>query len=206
MIRIDSQYSEVEKARRKDGAIKFFSNKQKKNREWQVLGALQRQLLASSLDAPVFAVEQESPDFSTYTEDKTFLSFVEVVEVIRPNYRRNHFFKERARPDAPVFFDVDPPLSDLWTPLREGISKKALKGYQRPISLAVYYDIPRSCFPDWSKPFDEYLLDEHKLKPFADLASFDRVFVLYCDQRGLVELHPTPTAIVRDNPFGDSEW
>jgi len=188
-------------------AVDFFSNEHKKDREWQVLGAVRRLLVAGGRgqDAPVFAEANEPPDFVAYisnaaNEEKRRV-YVEVVDVLKPGYKRDEFHKDDAKPNAPERYEVDPPLANPWEPLRQEIKKKALKHYERPILLIVYHTLPRCCFKARHGPFHSQILDEHRREPFVGVEAFDRALILNCDMQSLVELHPHPETIVPDIPF-----
>jgi hypothetical protein len=198
MINIQEKSSQVEALRSEIGAVKFFSNKFKKLREWQVLCATESLLRQAGEYAPRFAAESESPDFILYGHGSE-LSYAEVVEAIRPDYLRNKFHKEDAQLETPRFYDVDPPLTDPWSTLRCEISKKA----PAATTLIAYYDLPRSTFRAWDVPFNELLLGEHATRPFQGVGSFERVLVLNCDMKSLIELAPQARTIVPDNPFGE---
>lgn len=146
----------------------------------------------------MFASKSEAPDFMTYSSDETPLGGVEIVEILRPDYRRHEFYKKRALPDAPAFFQPDGPLQDPWSPLRTQISKKAEKPYPGEVALLVYYDIGRFSLSDRDTPFHDQLLGEHERVPFAGIKDFKEVFVLFSDMACLVQLYPDARTIVPD--------
>ncbi len=182
----------------KVGGVAFFSSAHKDDREWQVLGATCKLMTRTSGISPAFAMKSEAPDFMIYSSEKTRLGGVEIVEVLRPGYRRHDFYKERALPDAPEFFEPDGPLDDPWSPLRTQIGKKVEKCYPEKVTLLVYYDIGRLSLSDWGTPFHDQLLREHERTPFAGIDAFKEVLVLFSDMECLVQLYPTAHTIVPD--------
>lgn len=198
MVEIKARYDQVENARQKVGGLAFFSGKYKKDREWHVLGAIQQLLIRAGINAPTHAQEHESPDFYTFFPDGERWASIEVVEVLRPDYKRQDSYKRAALPDSPVFQSVPPRLEQPWQPLREQIISKASKNYPNGTCLFVYYDIGRFSFNDWTTPFNDLLLTEHARAPFIGIDTFQRVLVLSSDMKSLVELYPTPTTIVPD--------
>jgi hypothetical protein len=195
---IETEYNRVRQTNRQIGGVAFFSSVHKKSREWHVLGAVQQLLLRVGLDAPTSATESEAPDFHTYCADGRAWAPIEIVEVLRPDYKRHSSYKDAARPDAPPFYELPPPLEIPWEPLRNQIRDKARKGYPKGTCLVVYHDIGRMSFPDWNTPFHEQLLAEHAASPFVGVHSFTRVLVLTSDMDCLVQLHPTANTIVPD--------
>lgn len=198
MIDIETEYKQIRQAKQQLDGVEFFSGVHKKSREWWVLGAFQQLLIMAGLDAPTTAVEGEAPDFHTYCADGRAWAPIEIVEVLRPDYRRHAFYKQAKWPDAPKFRDVPPPLKHPWQPLRDQVNSKAQKNYPAGTCLVVYYDIGRFSFPDWN-PFHDQLLAEHAKIPFAGLDSFARVLILNSDMKCLVQLHPTAATIVPDS-------
>jgi hypothetical protein len=188
MTNIQEQFSEIEATKLQIGAVAFFSDKYKKTREWQVLGAVQSLLLAAGEQAPVYADESESPDFITFNAAGEPWFNAEIVEILLPGYRRHLFHKKDAKLKPQRSYDIEPPMADPWSPLRETIKRKAEKRYGRAIALLVYYDIGRFAFRDWTRPFNEQLLAAHAAEPFVGVGKFDRVLILNCDMRSLVEL------------------
>lgn len=195
---IEREYHRVAALLRRSDPVEFFSSAHKKSREWYVLGAVQQLLFRAGLDAPTFADESETPDFYTYRANGCSWSPIEIVEVLRPDYRRHASFKDAAQPDAPEYSECPPPLDLPWEPMRKQISDKARKGYPIETSLVVYHDIGRMSFPDWNTKFHEQLLAEHEATPFAGVELFSRVYVLSSDMTCLIQLHPTAETIIPD--------
>jgi len=190
MIEIAAQFNYIESTKFEIGGPAFFSREHKKTREWQVLGALQKLLIQGNTDFPVYAQEQEEPDFLTFSDDSNIWSPVEIVEVLRPDYERQKFHKEDAAREKPYFFEPPDPLDYPFEPLRQVISKKASKAYARDTSLVIYYDIGKMSFNEWDIPFQERLFREHESQAFNDVSVFKRVLIMSSDFECLVEMHP----------------
>lgn len=195
---IKAEYNKICCAMEQVEGLAFFSRDYKKIREWHVLGAVQNLLLRAGLDAPAFAEASETPDFDTYLPDGSRWGPLEVVEILRPDYKRQDFYTLDASPDAPKFHWAPPPLSQPWQPLREQIQRKANKNYPEDTGLIAYYDIGRFSFDDRHTPFDQQLLAENSKSPFVGADAFSRVFILSSDMGCLVQLHPQPLTIVPD--------
>ena len=144
---IETEYNRVRQTNHQIGGVAFFSSEHKKSREWHVLGAVQQLLLQAGLDAPTSADESETPDFHTYDSDGRAWASIEIVEVLRPDYKRHSSYKAAARPNAPAFYELPPPLEFPWEPMRKQIRDKARKNYPTGICLVVYHDIGRMSFP-----------------------------------------------------------
>lgn len=195
---IKTKYKRIRQAVKQLDGVEFFSSEHKKTREWYILGAVCQQLLTAGLDAPTTAVEGEAPDFFTYRADGSEWAPIEIVEALRPDYRRHAFFKQDALPDAPMVHDMSRPLKHPWESLRNQVKSKARKNYPAGTCLVVYFNIGRRFFPDCSTPFHDRLLAEHAKLPFDGLGSFGRVLIMNVDMKSLVQLHPTAATIVPD--------
>lgn len=197
MREIKAEYDRIEQAKSQIGGLALRSRKHKKTREWHVLGAVRQLLVRASSDAPTFAQEDEHPDFHTYLPDGRPWAPIEVVEVLRSDYKLQAFCRRRRDElaGAPKFYDVPPSLERPWQPLREQIHRKAIKNYSNDTCLVTYYDIGRMSFDDWYTPFQEQLLTEHAKKPFTGLNAFGQVLVLSWDMQCLVQLHPDPVTL-----------
>lgn len=198
MLEIEVEFNRVASSIRQIGGVAFFSSTHKKSREWHVLGAVRKLLLQADLDAPSFADEGEAPDFHTFVANGRVWAPIEIVEVLRPDYKRHASYKAAAKPDAPPFYVLPPPLEAPWEPMRKQIGDKARKGYSAETCLVVYHNIGRMSFPDLDRPFHEQLLAEHASTPFAGVRSFSRVLVLTSDMKCLVQLHPEAETIAPD--------
>ena len=199
-MHIETEYKRISQATDQVTSVSFFSSEHKKTREWHILGAVRQLLHTAGHDAPTTAAEGEAPDFHTYCADGHAWAPVEIVEVLMPGRRRHAFFKQASLPDAPMFHDMPPPLKHPWEPLRNQIKSKARKNYPAGTCLVVYHNIGRMSFPVWSSPFHDQLLAEHAKLPFDGLVSFSRVLILNSDMQCLVQLHPTATTIIPDEP------
>ena len=198
LLNIAQRFKRSKAVQRKVGGVAFFSGAHKDDREWQVLGAACKLITKANGIAPACAKKSEAPDFVVYSSAKTRLGGVEIVEVLRPDYRRHDFYKERALPDAPEFFQPDGPLDNPWSPLRTQIGKKVEKCYPEKVTLLIYYDIGRFSFADRGTPFHDQLLGEHERAPFAGIEAFKEVLVLFSDMECLVQLYPVARTIVPD--------
>ncbi len=197
-VKIKSAYWRMKSIRSQITSVSFFSDKHKKTREWLVLGAVQELLLKGGADAPVLAQEHEAPDFRTFNDDGSPWADIEIVEVLRPGYRRHKFYKTTGSLGAVPYEKTQPLLPDPWKPMREVLRRKVTKNYGSEVCLVVYFDIGRMSFEDLDTPFDKQLVREHAQEPFRDLDAFKRVLILSSDLASLVELSPAVTTIVPD--------
>jgi hypothetical protein len=198
--RIEVRYRQACEVCSQWNGVSFFSDEHKKTREWHVLGTVRELLLKGGLEAPVYADAQEAPDFLAFTEAGLPWAGIEIVEVLRPGYRRHESYKTAQLPGAAEYQAVQPPLAAPWEPLRDALRKKAGICYGTETCLVVYFDIGRFSFADWHTPFHRQLCDEHHIKPFEGLNAFTRVFVLSSDMACLVQLYPTIAVVVPDIP------
>jgi hypothetical protein len=90
-----------------------------------------------------------------------------------------------------------PPELDAFRQLIIDKSTKRIP-YPRPICLVIYFN-------HWwferigeHKTFEHFLLSEHEETPFEGVEKFDRVLVLNCSMRALIELAPNPCVIVAE--------
>lgn len=200
MQSISEEFLRIESTKYDLGGAAFFSDAHKKTREWQVLGAVQKLLRAANMQAPVYAEEQEAPDFRAYTENRNLWAPIEIVEILPPDYQRHAFHKRDASSDTPRIYDVPPALKDPWEPLRQQLRKKSAMGYAGSAALIIYYDIGKFAFEDWDTSFPQQLLAEHSRQPFFGLSSFARVLVLGADMETLVQLSPELLVIADQDP------
>lgn len=198
MRKIRDEFTRIESSKGDLGGSSFFSRAHKKFREWHVLGAVQRILAGQNFDHPVYATEEEEPDFLTFRADHSVWSPVEIVEVLRPDYRRQDFHKKLADRKAPNSLRPLVRLKEPFAPLRTQLAKKAGKKYATQSTLFVYFDIGRLSFDDWTTPFHTQLVREHLRQPFDGADSFKRVLVTSSDFESLVELHPNCLVIKED--------
>jgi hypothetical protein len=196
MDKISTEFTEIQNRKKEMSPLCYFSRASLKLREWDVLSSACHLLEQSGEVSPVYASEQESPDFEIYGADELPSGYVEITEALRPDYRRGIFWPDDAKPDAPKYYDVEPPLDEPWKPLRKCICAKAKKDYPKGTWLIVYFDISSTSFRESCIPFGDRLLPEHIRKPFKRLQKFERVLILSCDMSCLVELHPSPRLIL----------
>jgi hypothetical protein len=205
---VADEFARVEASRRKWGAAAYHSGKHKDDREWHVLGAMCGLMRKAGWNAPSNARKGESPDFECFSDAEGKLQWgcVEVAEVLAPGYRKHEFHTRDARPGAPRFYPVGPPLKDPWEPLRECIAKKVRKKYARSSTLLVHYDIGSGAFDDWGTPFDIRVLRENDKQPFSAPGALLGLLVMNCDMQSLIQLTPSPLVVVPTRaPFADEE-
>lgn len=195
MIDVLAKYNEVQTRKSKMDGPGYYQRKELKFREWDILTRVCWLLAEAGQDYPKYAIESESPDFLTFSEDKSPSWTIEITEVLRPDYRRGEFWKSDPFKNGPQYFRPEP-LNDVWKPLREAICSKSARGYSQNTSLFIYFDISLGSFSDWETSFEEQLLNEHLAKPFERVDCFGGVFVLSSDMKRLVKIHPASGAIV----------
>jgi len=195
---IASEFDTIEKTKYQIGGPTFFSRSHKKTREWQVLGVTQNILREQGFDYPVYAKEQEKPDFIAYRDDGSIWSRIEIVEILVPGYKRQDYHKKLAQRKHPHFFGRIKPLTEPFAPLREQIAKKSLKPYARDSTLIVYYDIGRLHIEDAHLPFEKLISDEHNRQPLDHINTFRRVLVLNASLDALLEIYPAWIVIKPD--------
>ncbi len=182
------------------GAVAYFSDKHKDDREWDSLGHM-ASILEAANDAPVpvYAVISESPDFVIYDSARARISGCEVTEVLKPGYARHRFHKQDALKPPGTYYGVPEQIDDQWEPLTKILRKKALKPYSVNSWLLVYYDIGMLETEDWETPFHTRLLAAYESTRLNltddDYARFARILLLSPDMRSLTEIHPSPRLI-----------
>lgn len=182
------------------GAVAYFSDQHKNDREWDCLGSMAAILDAASNEpVPVWAVIGESPDFAIYDFSGARISGCEVTEVIKTGYARHRFHKEAALKPPGTCCGMPQQIKDQWEPLAQILKKKSLKAYAADAWLLVYYDIGMLETADWKTPFHTRLLTEFFSSRLNlaedDYEIFARILVLSPDMRSLTELHPNPRFI-----------
>lgn len=102
------------------GAVAYFSDKHKDDREWDSLGRMASILDAASDDpVPVYAVIGESPDFAIYDSSRARISGCEVTEVLKPGYERHRFHKEDALKPRGTYYGMPEQFDDQWEPYED---------------------------------------------------------------------------------------
>jgi hypothetical protein len=200
MKSIASEYERAEAVQKQMPLSRFWTNAAKRHREWHILGAVQKLLIAAGRHVPSFADDQESPDFITYAADQSLWAPVEIVEIVRPGQKRHAAYRERELRGTRCWPLHHDPLDHPWEPLRAEILKKSRKHYGLSVCLMAYFDIGRFSFADMNNPFDEQLLAEHTHSPFLGIECFSRILVMSSDMGALVQLGPIPLPIVPDRP------
>lgn len=168
----------------------FFSNKFKAVREWRILGAACDLKLKGGVTPPYFAEKTECPDFKLYSRECMEMGGVEVVEAMKPGYRRHKRYKDELKNGNHKPVPNGPPLADPWQTLREVILKKGNKNYPPETILLIYFNIGIFSFENRRPSTLCQLIDEHTRSPFGGVGQFREVLVLDSGMKNLVQLHP----------------
>lgn len=196
---IADRHSEIAAQKFQWGAVKYFSDIHKGDREWDILGSMAS--ILSRVDCrpvPMFAEKGESPDFTLYDASKSLIAGCEVAEVLRPGYARHRFHKEAALMPRETVFGVSK-IDDQWQPLTKVLRKKLLRSYITKSWLLIYYDIGMLDTEDWHTPFHVRLLREFGTTrlnmTLQECQLFKRILLLSADMRSLTEISPVPRHI-----------
>jgi len=203
---IDEELNRVECLRKSAGVEKFFSNRQKQDREWWVLGKASKILMQSGDCDCLFALAAKPPlpDFQILKDDGSLSHHIEIGESLKDGRRRNSEMKERLARPNPWGRSVHV-IDDPFISFRKLISKKFCKPYGSGCWLIVYFNISGLEMPEhYSIPWSQMVFNEvnswsnNELSPVISSCPFDRVLVLDSGGQSLVSIFPRLEVIVEE--------
>jgi hypothetical protein len=196
---IADEFARVERQNRGLTGSTYFSNPNKDDREWHILGAAQAVCARAQRSFPPFAQKREHPDFALYDDSGAFQHDLEIVTLYPPNYRVHlHHRQSEAQSNKPIYYQ-SPSYRDHWQWLRESINGKLNLPYIKGCALLVLFSVVlMETIEDQPEDFGLSVSNEWRRYrdgqfgiPAMRSSGVRSIFLLSADVRSLVEIYPT---------------
>jgi hypothetical protein len=198
MRRIANERSRINDYKFLVGSAALFNDrKYRDDLEWLSLAYLRDILSNAGWEAPELAERllPPAPDFQTFLKGNVPFRRVEIAEVLRPGYRRGHFYRNLAASGRPIYV-IPNPHPEPWSSFYRVLRSKLARPYAAGSWLLIYHNMSPCEFVD-SVPWHERMLNElyswtRDTGNTCDItrSKYDSIFVVDSSGVGAIRLHP----------------